>query len=70
MLLKDKQTGTLLKILDTDSLIDPSKATVQGRDQAGQEEQDTEEYAKDALLFPSDESLPQCWLDPDYQMKN
>lgn len=69
MLLKDKQTGTLLKILDTDDLIDPSKPTVRGRDQAGQEEQDPEEYAKDALLFPSDESLPRCWMDPDYQMK-
>ncbi len=69
MLLKDKQTGTLLKILDTDALIDPSKATVKGRDQAGQEEQDPEEYSKDALLFPSDERLPRCWMDPDYQMK-
>lgn len=69
MLLKDKQTGTLLKILDTDTLIDPFKASVQGRDQAGQEEQDPEEYAKDALLFPSDENLPRCWMDPDYQMK-
>lgn len=69
MLLKDKQTGTLLKILDTDALIDPMKPTVTGRDQAGQEEQDPEEYAKDALVFPSDENLPKCWLDADYQMK-
>lgn len=69
MLLKDKQTGTLLKILDTDALIDPLQSTVKGRDQAGQEEQDPEEYSKDALLFPSDEHLPRCWMDPDYQMK-
>ena len=69
MLLKDKQTGTLLKILDTDVLIDPTKPMVTGRDQSGQEEQDPEEYPKETLVFPSDENLPQCWMDPDYQMK-
>ncbi|MDX2241966.1 MAG: acetyltransferase [Leptolyngbyaceae cyanobacterium bins.302] len=68
MLLKDKQTGDLVKVLDTDTLIDPSKTTVSARFQAGQEEQDPEEFSKDALVFPSDEALPQCWKDPDYQL--
>ncbi len=67
MLLKDKQTGDLVKVLDTDALIDPSKSTISARFQAGQEEQDPEEFAKDALVFPSDETLPQCWKDPNYQ---
>jgi len=67
MLLKDKGSGELVKVLDADTLIDPSKSTVSARLQAGQEEQDPEEYAKDALVFPSDEALPLCWTDPDYQ---
>lgn len=67
MLLKDKETGELVKVLDAEALIDPSKDTVPGRLQAGQEEQDPEDYAKDALIFPSNEALPQCWKDPNYQ---
>lgn len=68
MLLKDKQSGELVKILDADNLIDPSKNTVSAKLQAGQEEQDAEEFAKDGLVFPSDEELPLCWKDPDYQL--
>lgn len=67
MLLKDKQTGSLLKVLDADSLIDPNKPTIMAKSQDGQEEQDPEEFAKDSLVFPSDENLPQCWLDANYQ---
>ncbi len=68
MLLKDKQSGELVKILDADILIDPSKETVAARLQAGQEEQDPEEFAKTDLVFPSNEELPLCWKDPDYQL--
>lgn len=68
MLLKDKQSGELVKVLDTDTLIDPSKETISARLQAGQEEQDPEEFAKANLIFPSDEELPLCWKDPDYQL--
>jgi hypothetical protein len=68
MLLKDKQSGELVKILDADLLIDPSKETVAARLQAGQEEQDPEEYSKNDLVFPSNEELPLCWKDPDYQL--
>lgn len=69
MLLKDKQTGALLKVLDADSLIDPNKQTIIARSQDGQEEQDPEEFAKSNLAFPSDENLPECWLNANYQAK-
>lgn len=68
MLLKDKQSGELVKVLDADILIDPSKETVAARLQAGQEEQDPEEFSKNDLVFPSNEELPLCWKDPDYQL--
>lgn len=67
MLLKEKRTGALVKVLDTDALIDPMSPTVSARIQAGQEEQDPEKFPKEALLFPSNEQLPQCWLNPDYK---
>jgi len=67
MLLKDKQSGELVKILDADILVDPFKNTVSARLQAGQEEQEPEEYSKDSLVFPSDEDLPLCWKDPNYR---
>lgn len=67
MLLKDKQSGELVKISDLETLIDPTKSTITAKLQAGQEEQDPEEFAKDALSFPSNENLPECWLNPNYQ---
>ncbi len=69
MLLQDKQAGTLVKILDVDILIDPSRNDVPGRIQDGQEEQDPEEFSKQNLEFPSGEALPLCWLDADYKLK-
>ncbi len=67
MFLKDKQTGALVEILNPDALMDPLKPAITGRIQDGQEEQDPEEFAKAVLAFPSDENLPRCWLDPNYQ---
>lgn len=67
MFLKDKQTDNLIKIVDIESLINPSKNSVSGKVQSGQEEQDTTDFAKDSLQFPSGEGLPLCWLDADYQ---
>ncbi|MCU0565521.1 MAG: acetyltransferase [Oculatellaceae cyanobacterium Prado106] len=67
MLLEDKQAGTLIEILDLEALISPTKDTVPGRNQAGQEEQDPEDYSKQNLAFPSGEDLPRCWLDADYR---
>jgi hypothetical protein len=69
MLLKDKQTGTLVAILDVESLINPAKAHTSGRDQEGQEEQEPEQFAKQDLIFPSGEPLPKCWTDAQYQLE-
>lgn len=66
MFLKSKETGTLIKIHDTESLINPNQQEVKGQNQAGQEEQDTTTYSKQELVFPSGESLPRCWLDSNY----
>lgn len=67
MLLQNRQTGDLIKVLDTDALINPIKPSVPGRVQEGQEEQDPEEIAKESLVFPSGESLPRCWVDAEYR---
>ena len=65
--LKHAQTGDLVEILDVAALFDPCKPMVMGRYHAGEELQDAEQFAKSALLFPSGERLPRCWLDPDYK---
>ncbi len=70
MLLKNKQDGSLVEVLDPQALIDPMKSKIMGKIQSGQEEQDPEEFTKDNLIFPSDENLPKCWLDVNYQSKN
>ena len=67
MFLKDKQTDDLIEIHDVESLFNPNKTTISGQNQAGQEEQNTTEFEKESLKFPSGEALPRCWVDADYQ---
>jgi hypothetical protein len=67
MFLKNKKDGALIKILDIEAVINPMQPTILGRIQNGEEEQDPEEFDKNSLTFPSNERLPQCWIDPDYQ---
>jgi len=69
MFVKDTEAQTLVKVMDPSALIDPLKDTVEGRQQAGQEEQPPQEFHKSRLIFPSGEPLPQCWTDPNYQHK-
>ena len=66
MLLQKKENGTLVEVVDVQSLINPSQPEITGRVQEGQEEQDPEAIAKDNLIFPSGESLPRCWIDAGY----
>lgn len=66
MLLKEKESGTLIEIIDVEALLSPSKNEVSGRIQAGQEEQDPENFEKGKLIFPSGEILPRCWMDANY----
>ncbi|WP_008308523.1 hypothetical protein [Leptolyngbya sp. PCC 6406] len=67
MLLQEKKTGNLVKVMDFESLINPMKNEITIRVQAGEEEQDPEPKQKNNLLFPSGEDLPQCWLDVNYK---
>ncbi|HLP90759.1 MAG TPA: acetyltransferase [Nostocaceae cyanobacterium] len=67
MFLQLKETGDLVKIMDIQELIDPNADCVHAKDQEGQEEQDTESFKKDSLVFPSGETLPRCWWDANYR---
>lgn len=67
MLLQTKDTSDLVKVVDIQELIDPNIDIVHGQDQEGQEEQDTDSFKKENLVFPSGESLPRCWLDANYR---
>jgi len=67
MLLQIKNTTDLVKVNDIQELIDPSSDIVHAQDQEGQEEQDSESFKKENLVFPSGESLPRCWLDANYR---
>jgi len=67
MFMKDRKSGDLVEVLDAVALADPFKTAVLGRIHAGEEMQDPQEFAKKDLIFPSDESLPKCWVDPHYK---
>ena len=67
MFLKQKSSGDLVEVLQREDLCDPFKKEVLGKAHAGEEMQDPEMFLKSDLVFPSDESLPRCWLDSDYK---
>lgn len=67
MFLTHKPTGDVVEIVDLQALSDPFKSTVSGRFHAGEELQDPADFDKDQLMFPSGETLPRCWLDPEYR---
>lgn len=68
MFLKDSQTGSLIKITQMEDLANPVRSQIEGRLQSGEEEQPPATFDKSQLVFPSGESLPQCWLDADYRL--
>lgn len=67
MFLMQKNSEKLVEILSLGDLFNPNHGQIVGRFHAGEELQDAETFAKDDMLFPSGESLPQCWLDPHYK---
>lgn len=67
MFLKHKPSQDLVEILDITSLVNPLLSTTEGRFHAGEELQEPATFNKSELLFPSDEPLPQCWIDPHYR---
>ncbi len=66
MFLKHRDDDSLVEVLNLVQLWDPFATTVQGRFHAGEELQDPQQFAKSDLLFPSDEPLPRCWVNPTY----
>ncbi|MEW6492114.1 MAG: acetyltransferase [Cyanobacteriota bacterium] len=67
MFLQDKDTGSLVEVLDIEALFDPNKNSISGQDQMGQEEQNPASFNKESLKFPSGEDLPRCWMDVNYK---
>ncbi len=67
MFLKHEKTGDMVEILDADALFDPCRTSVRGRFHAGEEMPEPVSFDKSELVFPSDEKLPRCWLDPHYR---
>jgi hypothetical protein len=70
MYLKHKTSHKLVEVLQVQELFDPCKNGVTGRYHAGEELQEPETFRKVELIFPSDEALPKCWLDPDYKTRH
>ena len=66
MFLKDKKSGDLVEVLDAVAMTDPNASAVQGRFHAGEEMPEPQSFAKADLVFPSNEALPVCWKDPNY----
>ena len=67
MFLKEANTGHLVQILNMTELTNPFTNSTQVQFQHGEELQDPESIRKDALVFPSGEPLPRCWLDSHYR---
>lgn len=67
MFVKEKNSGNLVEVLDVKALVDPCTNVITGRLHAGEELQDPTEFAKSNMVFPSDEDLPRCWIDPNYK---
>ncbi|MGC9505013.1 acetyltransferase [Baaleninema sp.] len=67
MFLKHKPSGNLIEVLTLDRLYNPANENIEGRCHAGEEMQDPETYRKSELMFPSGETLPQCWVDLNYR---
>jgi hypothetical protein len=61
-----RPSGDLVEVLNLEALFDPHRKEVRGRFHAGKEWQEPATFAKNDLVFPSEEYLPRCWLDPAY----
>ncbi|HBE93564.1 MAG TPA: acetyltransferase [Gammaproteobacteria bacterium] len=67
MLLKEKDTGHLVEVLDLKALFDPFAKTFNGRMSFGEDVPEPDQVTKISVEFPSGEHLPKCWLDPHYR---
>ncbi|QEG38769.1 hypothetical protein UC8_07270 [Roseimaritima ulvae] len=69
MFVKEMRSGDLIRVDQVAQLANPLDPHVLGRRQAGEEEQDEQLFEKADLVFPSDEPLPACWTEKNYQVK-
>jgi hypothetical protein len=69
MFLMHKLSGNLVEVVEPSDVYDPCLNQILGRFHAGEELQDIETFSKAEMLFPSGESLPICWLDPNYRTR-
>ncbi len=69
MFLQHKPSGDVIEVLNVDHLYDPCENQIMGRYHCGEEMQDPEPFTKSELTFPSGESLPRCWVEPDYRLE-
>jgi len=67
MFLKQQATGDLVEVLSLSDLFDPSQVHLSGRVHVGEEMQEATQFEKSALVFPSGEPLPKCWVDAHYR---
>lgn len=67
MFLMQKATHNLVEVLSIQELFDPFIPEVTAQIHAGEELQDPETFPKADLIFPSGETLPTCWTDPNYR---
>lgn len=67
MFLQHKRSGELVEIINTEDLYDPCLNKITGRFHCGEEMQEAENFLKSEMIFPSGESLPRCWLEPNYR---
>jgi len=68
MYLRNKANGDLAEVEKLEVLMDPNATSLMVHYFAGEEMGEPVSVKKDAMVFPSGEALPQCWLDPHYRM--
>jgi hypothetical protein len=64
MLLKHKQSGELVEVLDLFELTSPTEPKLVACLQWDEDVPDPRCYDKHDLCFPSGETLPDCWITP------
>lgn len=67
MLLMERETGHLIEVIDPTEVFDPFKDAFTGRLDFGEDVADPGQFSKAGTCFPSGESLPKCWVDPNYR---
>jgi len=68
MYVKNLKSGDLAQVDKLAELTDPNAKSVTLHYFAGEEIGEPELVEKSALVFPSGEKLPKCWLDPHYRI--